>query len=114
MGVANTMSGLGTAGKLFSITCITTGADSLKARFNFTLIAQRNNSVVKQENSSNKYLNHTFTAQVSDAGNYTCNVTVTSTFLDKPVILNAPLTLTIQSKSNQSDTTLRGSFFCDL
>ena len=92
------------AGKLFSITCMVNGADDLQARFNFTLIAEGNGTVIHhEEESSDTELIHNFTARASDAGMYICKVTVTSSFLDKPIISNTTLTLTVQSKPNLCD-----------
>ena len=101
IGIVNPMNGSVIAGKLFSITCMIIGADNLKAKFNFTLIAEDNNTVLHhEENTINTHLIHNFTAIASDAVVYLCKVTVTSTFLDEPIISNTTITLTIQSKSN--------------
>ena len=101
IGMVNPMNGLVTAGELFSITCVITGADNLEARFNFTLIAEDNGTVIhREENTRDTQFIHNFTARASDAGLYTCNVTVTSAFLDGPIISNTTVTHTIQSKYN--------------
>ena len=101
IGIVNPMNGLGTAGELFSFTCTITGADNLEAWFNFTLIAEDNNTVIhRDEDTRETRFIHNFTASASDAGMYTCNVTVTSTFLDGPIISNTTVTLTIQSRPN--------------
>ena len=101
IGIVNPMNGLVTAGELFSITCVITGADNLEANFNFTLTAEDNNTVIHHDEGTREArLIHNFTARASDAGTYTCRVTVTSPFLDKPIISNTTVTLTVQSKTN--------------
>ena len=93
------MNGLATAGELFSITCVVSGADKLQARFNFMLIAGKNNTVVHhEEDTSDEMSTHSFTARASDAGVYACQVTVTSTFLNNSIPSSSPVTLTVQSK----------------
>ena len=91
--------GLVTAGRLFSISCTRTitGADNLEARFQFTLTAQRNNTIINTTDDT--HLLHSFTARVSDAGTYLCKLNVTSTFLEEAIIQSKTVTLTIQSKS---------------
>ena len=90
------MNGSGIAGRLFSITCMITGADNLEATFNFTLTAQDNDTVIDKTNDT--FLLHSFVPRISDAGTYACRATVTSTFLDEPIISNTTVTLTLQSK----------------
>ena len=100
IGFVNPMNGTGTAGKLFLITCIVTGADNLDARFNFSLIAGGNNSVIhRDEDTRETQFIHTFTAKASDEGIYTCKVTVSSSFLDEAITSNITMTLTLQSKT---------------
>ena len=100
IGYVNPMNGTGTAGKLFFITCVITGADNLEARLNFSLIAGGNNSVIhRDEGTRETHFIHTFTAKSSDEGIYTCKVTVTSSFLDEAIISNTTVTLTLQSKT---------------
>ena len=95
----NPMNGLVVAGKLFSISCMVNGTDDLEASYNFSVTAQRNNTIVKTTDDT--HLLHSFTARVSDAGNYICKVTVTSDFLDGPIFSNTTLTVTVQSKSKE-------------
>ena len=90
------MDGLIVAGRLFSITCTTSDANDLEARFLFTLTTQSSNTVVKTAND--KQLQHSSIARVSHAGKYICNVNVTSAFLNRPIISNTTVTLTVQSK----------------
>ena len=93
------MNGLATAGELFSITCMVSGADKLQARFNFMLIAGKNNTVVyHEEATSDEMSTHSFTARASDAGVYACQVTVTSTFLNNSIPSSSTVTLAVQSK----------------
>ena len=93
------MNGLATAGELFSITCMVSGADKLQARFNFTLIAGKNNTVVHHEkDTSDEMSTHSFTARASDARMYTCQITVTSTFLNNPITSSSNVILTVRSK----------------
>ena len=100
IGNVNPMNGTGTAGKLFLITCIVTGADNLEARFNFSLIAGGNNSVIhRDEGTRETHFIHTFTARASDEGIYICQVTVTSSFLNEAIISNKTVTLSLQSKT---------------
>ena len=100
IGNVNPMDGTGTAGKLFLITCIVTGADNLDARLNFSLIAGGNNSVIhRDEGTRETQFIHTFTVKSSDEGIYTCTVTVTSSFLDEAIISNTTVTLSLQSKT---------------
>ena len=102
IGIVSPMNGVGTAGELFSITCMITGADNLEARFNFSLIAGGNNTVIHHDaGTSEIHSIHNFTARASDAGMYTCKVTVTSSFLDEPITsMSTAVTLSIQSKPN--------------
>ena len=102
VGIVNPMNGLVTAGKLFSITCMITGADGLEARFNYKLIAKENGTAIhNEEDASDIQFIHYLFARASDAGMYTCRVTVTSAFLDKPIISNTTVTLTIESRSKK-------------
>ena len=104
IGTVNPMNGTVVAGKLFSITCTVNGADGIQARFNFTLVTEDNGTVIhREENTRDTQFIHIFTARASDAGMYTCRVTVTSTFLDKPIISNTTVNLTVQSKPNLCD-----------
>ena len=101
IGIVNPMNGLVTAGELFSITCMITGADNLEARFNFSLIAGGNNTVIHHDTGASEIHSiHNFTARASDAGMYICRVTVTSSFLDEPISASTTVTLSIQSKPN--------------
>ena len=100
MTVIGIVNGTGNAGKLFLITCIVIGADNLEARFNFSLIAGGNNTVIhRDEDTMETHFIHTFTAKASDEGIYICKVTVTSSFLDKAIISNTTVTLSLQSKT---------------
>ena len=103
IGIVNPMNGLVISGKLFSITCIVNGTDDLEASFNFKLIAEDNGTIIHhEEDASDTQYIHNFTARASDAGMYTCRATVTSTFLDGPIIIsNTTVTLTVQSKRIQ-------------
>ena len=86
--------------ELFSFTCVVNGADNLEAMFNFTLIAQDSGTVIyHQEDARDTQFSHSFIAKASDAGRYTCQVTVTSTFLDEPIVSNTTVTFMIQSKT---------------
>ena len=99
IGIVNPMNGLVIAGKLFSITCMINGTDNLEARFNFTLTAKDNGTVIyHEENTSATEFIYNFAARASDAGMYICKVTVTSAFLDGSIISNTAVTLTVQSK----------------
>ena len=91
--------GLITAGNTFSITCIVNGANDLDARFNYKVIAE-DNGIIHQKDASDTQFTHNFTARASDAGMYTCKVTVTSTFLNEPITISSTaVTLTVQSKA---------------
>ena len=96
--IMNPMNGLVIAGERFSITCMFTGVDRLQARFNFILIAEGDGTTVYH--ASNKQFTHSFFTSASDAGMYTCKVTVTSTFLDNLITSSSTVTLTVQSKPN--------------
>ena len=88
-----------TAGNTFSITCIVNGANGLDARFNYKVIAE-DNGIIHQEDANDTQLTHSFTARASDAGTYTCEVTVTSTFLNEPITISSTaVTLIVQSKA---------------
>ena len=101
IGTVSPVNGEGTTGQLHSINCMITGADNLEARFNFTLVAEGNNTVLdRDEGTRETHFVYNFTARESDAGMYTCKVTVTSTFLNEPIISNTTVTLTLQSKHN--------------
>ena len=90
-----------TAGETFSITCIVNGANDLDARFNYKVIAEDNGTMIyHQEDASDLQITHDFTARASDAGMYTCEVTVTSTFLNEPITISSTaVTLIVQSKA---------------
>jgi hypothetical protein len=89
--------------KLFSFTCVVNGADNLEAMFNFTLIAKRNGTTIHhEEKTTDTQFSHSFTAKASDAGRYTCQVIVTSSFLDKPIVSNTTVTFIIQSKPSNA------------
>ena len=93
------MNGLVIAGELFSITCTVTGADKLRAQFNFILTAENGGTMVHhEEDASDKTFTHSFTARASDAGVYACQVTVTSILLNNPITSSSTVTLTVQSK----------------
>ena len=93
--------GLIIAGNTFSTTCIVNGANDLDARFNYKVIAEDSGAVIHhQEDASDTQFTHSFTARASDAGMYTCKVTVTSTFLNEPITISSTaVTLTVQSKA---------------
>ena len=99
IGIVNSMDGVGTAGKLFSISCMINGTDNLKAKFTFTLTARRNNTSIHGCDTCDNPVVHSFIARASDAGTYVCKVIVASTFLDGPIIAKTTVTLTIQSES---------------
>jgi hypothetical protein len=82
------------AGNLVSISCMITDVDSLEVTISYTLTAQRNNASILT--TSNDYIVHNFTARVSDAGIYICEVTITSPLLDEPIMSSETAALTIQ------------------
>ena len=90
-----------TAGNTFFITCIVNGANDLDARFNYKVIAEDNGTAIyHQEDESDTQFTHSFTARASNAGMYTCEVTVTSTFLDEAITISSTaVTLIVQSKT---------------
>ena len=96
MATLDPMDGLIVAGEMFLISCTINGANNLEANFLFTLTPHRNKSIVKTANT--KQLQHGFIAKASDAGKYICNATVTSAFLDGPIIKDATVTVIVQSK----------------
>ena len=96
----NPVNGLVIAGKMVSINCMNTGADSLEATFDFELIAEDNRTVMHyQEDTRDAQVVYTSKARASDAGKYVCKVTVDSDFLDAPITsMSTAVTLTVQRK----------------
>ena len=98
----NPVNGLVIAGKMVSINCMITGADSLEATFDFELVAEDNGAVMHyQEDARDTQVVYSSNARASDAGKYVCKVTVRSDFLDEPITsMSTAVTLTVQSKPN--------------
>ena len=98
--MVNPVNGLVIAGKIVSINCMITGADSLEVTFDFELLAEDNRTVIHhREDARDTQLIHSFNARASDAGKYVCKVTVCSDFLDEPITsMSTAVTLTVQRK----------------
>ena len=90
--------GSATAGEEYSIICKVNGADNLDAEFHLMWIAQ-NKSEVASQRRNDGHLSHNFTADIADAGLYTCIANITSSYINSSLIVNTTMNITIQSKS---------------
>ena len=97
----NPVNGLVIAGKIVSINCMITGADSLEATFDFELVAEDNRTVMHYQDARDTQVVYSSNARESDAGKYVCKVTVRSDFLDEPITsMSTAVTLIVQRKPN--------------
>ena len=90
--------GTPTVGESYSLTCTVTGAD----RLNTTIAYQwfKDNTMVSNETQSTLSFS---SLSLSDAGQYRCDVTVSSTLLSQSITnMSNTQDLTLQSKYNSS------------
>ena len=90
--------GTPTVGDSYSLNCTVTGADRLNATITYQWF--KNNTVVSGKTQSTLSFS---SLSLSDAGQYRCDVTVSSTLLSQPVMnMSNTHDLTLQSKYNSS------------
>ena len=86
--------GTPTVGESYSLTCTVTGADQLNPMITYQWI--KNNTVVSGETQSTLFIS---SLSLSDAGEYRCDVTVSSTLLSQSISkMSNTHDLTLQSK----------------
>ena len=87
-----------TVGENYSLTCTVTGADRLNPTITYQWF--KNNTMVSGETQSTLSF---FSLSLCDAGQYSCDVTVSSTLLSQSIInMSNTHDLTFQSKYNSS------------
>ena len=79
------------AGQSYNLTCSVLGAENLDSSINYQWIK---NDIIRQNSSTLSFS----PLRLSDAGVYTCRVTVSSDYLDNDLTANSSILLNISSK----------------
>ena len=96
--IAMVSGGTPTVGESYSLTCTVTGADRLNPTITYQWF--KNNTVVSGETQSTLSIS---SLSLSDAGQYRCDVTVSSTLLSQSITnMSNTQDLTLQSRYNFS------------